>query len=54
MTGIYGKLKDAAAKRAAYNRTIREIESMSTDAALDIGIFREDAEKIARKAVYGI
>ena len=40
-------------KRAAYNRTVREIRGLSTNVALDLGIFKSDAEKIARKAVYG-
>ncbi len=47
------KIRDARAKRAAYHRTVSEIESMSLDTALDLGIFREDAHQIAHKAVYG-
>ena len=46
-------LREAGRKRAAYNRTVAEIEHMSRDTALDLGIFREDARAIARKAVYG-
>ena len=53
MTTIMTRLRSAAAKRAAYNRTVHEISSMPLDVALDLGIFREDAEKIAMKAVYG-
>lgn len=53
MTSITNRLRAAAAKRAAYNRTVREIAGMPHEVALDLGIFREDAEKIAWKHVYG-
>ena len=53
MTSIMSQLRNAAAKRAAYNRTVDEIERMPLDVALDLGIFREDARKIAYSAVYG-
>ncbi|MBT8474435.1 MAG: hypothetical protein KJO78_03085 [Alphaproteobacteria bacterium] len=53
MTSLIAQLKTAAQKRAAYNRTVSEIERMPLDVALDLGIFREDAHKIAMKAVYG-
>ncbi len=53
MTSIMSHLRNAAAKRAAYNRTVDEIERMPLDVALDLGIFREDARKIAFTAVYG-
>lgn len=46
-------LRSAIAKRAAYVRTIREIQAMPLDVALDLDIFREDAPRIARRAVYG-
>jgi hypothetical protein len=46
-------LRTAAAKRAAYNTDRREISRMPLDVALDLGIFREDARKIAHQAVYG-
>ncbi len=44
---------DQINKAAAYRRTVREIRSMPLDVALDLGIHKGDAEKIARKAVYG-
>ena len=53
MTHLMIRLRSAAAKRAAYRQTIREISGMPQDVALDLGIFREDAELIARKHVYG-
>jgi len=53
MTSIMTRMRTAAAKRAAYNRTVDEIAHMPLDVALDLGIFREDAHRIARHAVYG-
>jgi uncharacterized protein YjiS (DUF1127 family) len=53
MTSILQSLRSAAAKRAAYNQTVREISSMPREVAWDLGIFREDAEKIAWTHVYG-
>ncbi len=46
-------VRSALQKRAAYQRTKNEIRAMSLDVALDLGIFREDASKIAAKAIYG-
>lgn len=40
-------------KRRAYNRTVRELSRLPLDVALDLDIFPGDAEKIARRAVYG-
>jgi len=53
MSTFMTRIRSAAAKRAAYNRTVDEISRMPLDVALDLGIFREDAEQIAYKAVYG-
>ncbi|MEM9970592.1 MAG: hypothetical protein AAF762_05790 [Pseudomonadota bacterium] len=44
---------DQINKRRAYNRTVRELKKIPLDVALDLGIYKGDAEKIARKAVYG-
>lgn len=41
-------------KFVTYLRTKRELENMPLDVALDLGLFREDAAKNARRAVYGI
>ena len=46
-------LKAAAASRALYKRTRDEIAHMPRDVALDLGIFPEDAHRIAWAAVYG-
>jgi uncharacterized protein YjiS (DUF1127 family) len=53
MTSIMTRLRTAVAKRVAYNQTVREIAGMPQEVAFDLGIFREDAEKIAWKHVYG-
>lgn len=53
MEHMVQRMKSAAVRRAAYNRTVREIQSMPFDVAQDLGIFREDARELARKAVYG-
>ena len=53
MKTIISQIRDAAAKRALYRRTRDEIAQMPRSAALDLGIFPEDAEMIARKAVWG-
>jgi uncharacterized protein YjiS (DUF1127 family) len=46
-------LKSAAAARALYRRTRDEIARMPRDVALDLGIYPEDADRIAWTAVYG-
>jgi len=46
-------IREIAAKRIAYERTVAEIEAMPLDTALDLDIHRPDAREIARKAVYG-
>ena len=46
-------LRTALEKRSRYNRTVHEIRTMPLDVALDLGIYREDAHRIASKAVYG-
>jgi len=47
-------LRDRLAKRAAYNRTRHEIANLPVElAVVDLGIFPDDADKIATRAVYG-
>ncbi len=52
-SSILTKLRTAAHKRALYQRTKFEIETMPLDVALDLDIHPGDAERIARQAVYG-
>jgi len=52
MSLIYA-LRDAAVKRAAYQRTVRELSRLPIDTALDLDIYRGDVTRIAHRAVYG-
>ncbi|MEO5621254.1 MAG: hypothetical protein ACOH2M_02670 [Cypionkella sp.] len=53
MKNFMTQLREAAAKRALYRRTRDEIASMPRRVAMDLGIFPEDAERIAHQAVWG-
>lgn len=53
MMNLINTLRNAAAKRVAYHRTVRELASISLDVALDLDIYRGDIDKIAHRAVYG-
>lgn len=53
MTSLLAELQSRIAKRAAYAKTVAEIENMPTATAIDLGLFKADASKIAQKAVYG-
>jgi len=53
MMKLIEALKTAARNRARYIATRDEIAHMPPDVALDLGLFRGDAETIARKAVWG-
>lgn len=50
---VLNTLRTAYSKHRAYTRTRNEIAAMPRDVALDLGLFPEDASKIARAAVYG-
>ena len=50
---ILNTVRESIQKRALYLNTKHEIEAMPLCVAIDLGIFREDAGKIAAKAVYG-
>ena len=47
------EIQTAFAKRRAYLRTRCEIASMPLNVALDLDIYPGDADRIARRAVYG-
>ncbi len=53
MKTLFAKYRAEAAKRAAYRKTRDEIARLPRSMALDLGIFPEDAEQIAREAVWG-
>ncbi|SEW15528.1 hypothetical protein SAMN04488515_1312 [Cognatiyoonia koreensis] len=50
---VLSTVKTAVEKRAKYLRTKAELQRMPQEVAIDLGIFREDAGKIAYRAVYG-
>lgn len=50
---FFATIRDAAEKRRRYHATRREIARMPIDVALDLDIHPGDADKIARRAVYG-
>jgi hypothetical protein len=53
MLNMIAQFRAAAEKRALYRRTRDEIAGMPRRVALDLGIFPEDADMMARKAVWG-
>ncbi|GAA5070404.1 hypothetical protein KUV65_17305 [Maritalea mobilis] len=54
MTSFFTRLRSAAAKRAAYHRTVSELSRIDSQRGIeDLGIFPGDARRIARNAVYG-
>ena len=53
MKTLIARLRAKAAQHAAYARIRDEIAALSDAQALDLGIFRADADRIARKAVWG-
>lgn len=50
---MFDRIRTAARKRTAYRRTVAALEAMPLHVALDLDIYRGDAARIARKAVYG-
>jgi hypothetical protein len=53
MKKLFAQMRAEAEKRAVYRATRDEIARMPRAIALDLGMFPEDAEMIARKAVWG-
>lgn len=53
MATIFDRFAVSLRKHAEYRRTVAAIQSMPLHVALDLDIFRGDAERIARHAVYG-
>lgn len=50
---VFNRIRAAVQKRADYVRIKHALESMPTETAIDLGLFREDAGKTAAKVVYG-
>lgn len=53
MNTFFNDLRTAVRKRAAYNRTVAELQALPLDVALDLDLYPGDAKSIARRAVYG-
>ncbi len=53
MKNLYAAMKANAAKRAQYRQMRDEIATMPRSVALELGIFPEDAARIASQAVWG-
>lgn len=53
MTSFMNTLRDAARKRAAYRRTVRDLSNMPLETAIDLDIYPPHASRIAHEAVYG-
>ncbi len=52
MKNLINRLKTALQNRARYIATRNEIARLPLDIALDLGLFRGDADQIASKAVW--
>ena len=50
---LISNIRTAYQKRVAFNRIKSEIANMPLATAIDLGIFKDDAGKIAAKAIYG-
>ncbi len=46
-------LRTRLQKYAAYKRTQRALRAMPADTAIDLGLFHDDADRTATRAVYG-
>lgn len=52
MKNLISRFKTALRNRARYIATRNEIARLPLDVALDLGMFRGDADRIARKVVW--
>lgn len=50
---VLNTVRTAIQKRVAYTLLKHELASMPVETAIDLGMFREDASKVAAKAIYG-
>lgn len=50
---VLNAVRIAVQKRVAYSRLKYELASMPAETAIDLGMFREDAAKIAAQTIYG-
>lgn len=50
---VLKSVRTAVQKRVAYSNLKHELATMRVETAIDLGMFREDAAKVAAKAIYG-
>ncbi|MGY6547393.1 MAG: hypothetical protein ACXIU7_00075 [Roseinatronobacter sp.] len=50
---VLEELQQRLKQRAAYRRTVAELEAMPLEVAIDLDINKFDATRIAEQAVYG-
>ncbi|PKP66957.1 MAG: hypothetical protein CVT86_02635 [Alphaproteobacteria bacterium HGW-Alphaproteobacteria-8] len=53
IVGFVRERADAAAKRAAYRTTVRQLKDLGDRELEDLGVVRWDIEAVAHKSVYG-
>ena len=53
MTTLLARIQDRLRKRAAYSRTKSALKNMPLEVAIDLDLYKPDADKIAARAVYG-
>lgn len=53
VVGFFRDLADAAAKRAAYRKTLSELRALGDRELDDLGLSRWDIDRVARQSVYG-
>ena len=53
MKTLFAQYRAELAKRASYRRTRDEIAALPRRVAIDLGMFPEDADQIAREAIWG-
>lgn len=53
MDMLLKNIRHAARRFATYRRTARELRQLPVDTALDLDLYAGDADRIARRAVYG-
>ncbi len=53
MANLFDRLLSSVEKRARYRRTVDALRNLPLHLALDLDLYSGDAEKIARRVVYG-
>nr|WP_319246566.1 hypothetical protein [uncultured Celeribacter sp.] len=50
---VFASLKNAAQKRAAYRRTLAELDALPQKVKADLNMDYDRARSVARQAIYG-